>query len=86
MSAAQNRRVAEILRMMADKFEKAAEVEKRDPRRGEYETRWAWNALESCLHDDFIHLERRDMPRNPWPLDRSKPGQPDSLWLANRGD
>ena len=64
--AAQNRRVAEILRTVAMKFEQAAEHEDRDPARGEYETRWAWEALEKCLASE--HLAVQLLPIDPSPI------------------
>lgn len=72
--AAQNRRVAEILRAVAMKFDKAAEWEDRDPERGEYETRWAWEALEKCLASE--HLAVLLLPVDPNPI----PPAPLDLW------
>lgn len=65
--AAQNRRVAEILRTVAMKFDKAAEWEDRDPERGEYETRWAWEALEKCLASEHLAVQLLPIDQNPIP-------------------
>ena len=74
--AAQNRRVAEILRTVAMKFDKAAEWEDRDPERGEYETRWAWDALEKCLASEGLAVQL-------WPVDQT-PIPPAPLDLPHR--
>lgn len=88
MSAALNRRVASALREAADRFDAAAREEEASNYgvAGEMATRVAWSCLSQCLRDDYIILERRDVPRNPPPLDLSRPDQPDSLWLHHRGD
>ena len=65
--AAQNRRMAEILRAIAMKFDKAAEHEDRDPARGEYETRLAWEALEKCLASEHLAVQLLPVDPNPLP-------------------
>lgn len=65
--AAQNRRVAEILRTVAMRFDRAAEWEERNPEYGEYETRWAWEALEKCLASEHLAVQLWPVDPNPIP-------------------